>query len=330
METAGMEGRHMLVRCMGWMCALVLCVAHVVGAGAQGYPSKPVRLVTAAAGAGGDFVARIAASGLTELWGQPVLIDNRGGSAVIPIELVAKAPPDGYTLLAFGTALWHLPLMQSVSYDPLRDFAPITLATTTPMILVVHPSLPVKSVKELVALARRKPGELNYSSGIAGSTTHLPAELFKAMARVDIVRVTYKGGAPALTALLGGETQVMFANSGGVGPYIQAGKVRALAVTTAQRTALFPDLPTIAAAGLPGYEAASYQCIFAPAATPPALVDRLNRDLAKVLQRPEAKERFLRAGSEVVANSPGEVAAAIKADMIAMGKVIKQAGIRAD
>ena len=220
--------------------------------------------------------------------------------------------------------------MQSVSYDPLRDFAPITLATTTPMILVVHPSLPVKSVKELVALARRKPGELNYSSGIAGSTTHLPAELFKAMARVDIVRVTYKGGAPALTALLGGETQVMFANSGGVGPYIQAGKVRALAVTTAQRTALFPDLPTIAAAGLPGYEAASYQCIFAPAATPPALVDRLNRDLAKVLQRPEAKERFLRAGSEVVANSPGEVAAAIKADMIAMGKVIKQAGIRAD
>ncbi len=325
-----MEGRDMHVRCMGWMCALVLCVAHVAGAGAQGYPNKPVRLVTAAAGAGGDFVARIAASGLTELWGQPVLIDNRGGSAVIPIELVAKAPPDGYTLLAFGTALWHLPLMQSVSYDPLRDFAPITLATTTPMILVVHPSLPVKSVKELVALARRKPGELNYSSGIAGSTTHLPAELFKAMARVDIVRVTYKGGAPALTALLGGETQVMFANSGGVGPYIQAGKVRALAVTTAQRTALFPDLPTIAAAGLPGYEAASYQCIFAPAATPPALVDRLNRDLAKVLQRPEAKERFLRAGSEVVANSPGEVAAAIKADMIAMGKVIKQAGIRAD
>jgi tripartite-type tricarboxylate transporter receptor subunit TctC len=330
METARMEGRDMHVRCMGWMCALVLCVAHVAGAGAQGYPNKPVRLVTAAAGAGGDFVARIAASGLTELWGQPVLIDNRGGSAVIPIELVAKAPPDGYTLLAFGTALWHLPLMQSVSYDPLRDFAPITLATTTPMILVVHPSLPVKSVKELVALARRKPGELNYSSGIAGSTTHLPAELFKAMARVDIVRVTYKGGAPALTALLGGETQVMFANSGGVGPYIQAGKVRALAVTTAQRTALFPDLPTIAAAGLPGYEAASYQCIFAPAATPPALVDRLNRDLAKVLQRPEAKERFLRAGSEVVANSPGEVAAAIKADMIAMGKVIKQAGIRAD
>ena len=330
MGAATRVARRAHARCTGWICALVLCVAHVAGAGAQGYPHKPVRLVTAAAGAGGDFVARVAASGLTELWGQPVLIDNRGGSAVIPIELVAKAPPDGYTLLAFGTALWHLPLMQSVSYDPLRDFAPITLATTTPMILVVHPSLPVKSVKDLVALARRKPGELNYSSGIAGSTTHLPAELFKAMARVDIVRVTYKGGAPALTALLGGETQVMFANSGGVGPHIQAGKVRALAVTTAQRSALFPDLPTIAAAGLPGYEAASYQCIFAPAATPPALVDRLNRDLAKVLQRPEAKERFLRAGSEVVANSPGEVAAAIKADMIAMGKVIKQAGIRAD
>ena len=313
-----------------WTCAAALLLSYSATTIAQGYPSKPVRLVTAAAGAGGDFVSRIVAAGLTELWSQPVLIDNRGGSAVIPIEAVAKAPPDGYTLLAFGTALWHLPLMQSVSYDPVRDFAPITLVSTTPMILVVHPSLPVKSVRELVALAKKRPGELNYSSGISGSTTHLPAELFKAMAGVDIVRVTYKGGAPALTALLGGETQVMFVNSGAAGPHMQAGRMRALAVTTAQRSGLFPDLPTIASSGLPGYDAASYQCIFAPAATPAALVERLNRDLAKVLMKPEARERFLRAGSEVVANSPADVAAAIRADMIAMGKVIKQAGIRAD
>jgi tripartite-type tricarboxylate transporter receptor subunit TctC len=313
------------------MCALgLLALLHPDPVIAQNYPAKPVRLVTAAAGAGGDFVSRILAGGLAESWSQPVLVDNRGGSATIPIEVVAKAPPDGYTLLAFGSALWHLPLMQSVSYDPIRDFAPITLVTTTPMILVVHPSLPVKSVKELVALARRKPGELNYASGISGSTTHLPAELFKAMAGVDIVRVTYKGGAPALNALLSGETQVMFANAAGVGAHVTSGRVRALAVTSAQRSALFPDLPTIAASGLPGYEASSMQCLFAPAATPAALVNRLNRDLVKVLNRPEVKERFLRAGSEVVANSPDELAAALKADMIAMGKVIRQAGIRAD
>jgi len=312
------------------MCLASVVAAHPDTAGAQGYPSKPVRLVTAAAGAGGDFVSRIVAAGLTELWGQQVIIDNRGGSAVIPIELVARAPADGYTLLGFGTALWHLPLMQGVSYDPIRDFAPITLVATTPMILVVHPSLPVKSVNELIALARKRPGQLNYSSGISGSTTHLPAEMFKAMAGVDIVRVSYKGGAPALTALLGGETQIMFANSGGAGPHIHGGRLRALAVTTAQRSALFPDLPTIAASGLPGYEAASNQCIFAPAATPPAIVSQLSRDVIRVLSKPEVKERFLRAGSEIVGNSPDELAKAIKSDMLAMGKVIKQAGIRAD
>lgn len=318
------------MRTFAFTCAVALVIACPDKATAQSYPNKPVRLVTAAVGAGGDFVARMVAPGLTELWGQPVIIDNRGGSAVIPIELVAKAPPDGYTLLGFGTALWHLPLMQSVSYDPIKDFAPITLVATTPMILVVHPSLPVNSIKELVALAKRRPGHLNYSSGISGSTTHLPAEMFKSMAGVEIVRVSYKGGAPALNALLGGETQVMFANASGVGPHVKTGRLRALAVTSAQRSALFPDLPTVAASGLPGYEASSMQCMFAPAATPAALVSRLNQDLVRVLNRPEVKERFLRSGSEIVANSPEELAAAIKVDMITTGKIIKQAGIRAD
>lgn len=186
------------MRSSAWMCLLALVVvAQANMASPQGYPSKPVRLVTAAAGAGGDFVSRIVAIGPSELWEQSVIIDNRGGSAVIPIELVAKAPPDGYTLLGFGTALWHLPLMQSVAYDPIKDFAPITMVTNTPMILVVHPSVPVKSTEELIALARKRPAQLNYSSGISGSTTHLPAELFKFMAGIDIVRVSYKGGAPA-------------------------------------------------------------------------------------------------------------------------------------
>ena len=315
---------------MALILSIALAAGFVAEAAAQNYPDKPVRVVTAAAGAGGDFVSRIVASGLNELWGQPVLVDNRGGSAVIPIEIVAKAPPDGYTLLGFGSALWHLPLMQSVAYDPIKDFAPITAVAKTPMIVVVHPALPVKSIKELIALAKAKPGQLNYSSGIAGSTTHLPAELFKSMASVDIVRVAYKGGGPALTALLGGETQVMFGNAGGVGPHIKAGRLRALAVTSAQPSSLFPDLPTVAASGLPGYEASSLQCIFAPANTPMPLVNRINQDLARVLSKPDIKDRFLKSGAEVVANSPGELAAVIKADMLAMGKVIKQAGIRAD
>jgi tripartite-type tricarboxylate transporter receptor subunit TctC len=220
--------------------------------------------------------------------------------------------------------------MQSVAYDPIKDLVPITQVTTTPMILVVHPTLAVSSVKELVALARSKPGQLNYSSGISGSTTHLPAEMFKSMAGVDIVRVSYKGGAPALNALLGGETQLMFGNATGVGAHIKAGRVRALAVTSAKRSAIFPELPTIAASGLPGYEASSMQCIFAPGATPRALVSRLSQDLVKVLSKPELKERFLRVGSEVVASSPEELATALKADMAAMGKVIKEAGIRAN
>ena len=310
------------------MLAATLFLAHA-GA-AQHYPTKPVRLVTAAPGAAGDLVSRVVAAGLSEAWGQPVVIDNRGGSAVIPIELVTKAPPDGYTLLAFGSTLWHLPLMQSVPYDPVKDLAPITQAERTPLIVVVHPSLPVKSIQELVALAKKRPGQLNYASGISGATTHLFPELFKAMAGVDIVRVPYKGGAPALTAVLGGETQLMFATATGAGPHVKSGRLRALAVTSAQRSALFPELPTVAASGLPGYEAASAQCLFAPAATPTAMIQRINRDVVKVLEKPEVKERFLQSGAEVAATTPEELAAFIKADMAKMGKIIKAAGIRAN
>ena len=298
-------------------------------ASGENYPSKSVRMVTAEVGAAGDLVARSIAPGLSESFGQPVVVENRGGSGVIPIQTVAKAQPDGYTLLVFGTALWLLPFIQDVSYS-VRDLAPITLAVTTPLLLVVHPSLPVKSVKELIALAKARPGTLNYASGIAGSATHLPAELFKSMAGVDIVRVAYKGGGPALTAILGGEAQVMFATSSGAGPHVGSGRLRALAVTSAQPSALFPGLPTVAASGLPGYDAASIMCVFAPARTPPALIGRLNQEITRVLNKPEVKERFVRAGSEVVASSPAELAAAIKADMARMGKVIKAAGIRAE
>ena len=316
------------VRFASFVCGMITLFAAPVHG--QGFPEKPVRLVTAAAGAAGDFVSRMVAPGLSEIWGQTAVVDNRGGSAVIPIEWFAKAPPDGYTLLVFGSALWHLPFLQSVAYNPVSDFAPITLAATTPLILVVHPSLPVKSVKELIALAKRRPGQLNYSSGISGSATHLPAELFKSMAGVDLVRVTYKGGAPALNAILSGETQVMFATASGGGPHARAGKLRALAVTSATRSVLFPELPTVAESGLAGYEAASTMCIFAPAGTPAALVTRINQDIVQVLNRPEVKDRFLNSGSEVVASSPAQLASTMKSDMLAMGKLIRQAGIRAE
>ena len=311
------------------MFSVGLLAAGAGVASGQDYPNKPVRMVTAAPGAAGDFVARLVALGLTESWGQQVIVENRGGSGVIPIEIVAKALPDGYTLLVFGTTLWLLPLIQKVSYNPIGDFSPITLAAVTPLLLVVHPSLPVKSIKELIAWAKAKPGELNYASGISGSATHLPAELFKAMAGVNIVRVAYKGGAPAISALIGGEVQVMFATASGAGPHVNSGRLRALAVTSAQPSALFPGLPTVAASGLPGYDAASIMCIFAPAKTPAALVGRLNRDIVRVLNKADVKERFIKAGSEVVASSPKELAAAIKSDMATMGKVIKDAGIRA-
>jgi tripartite-type tricarboxylate transporter receptor subunit TctC len=318
------------LRLFAGACLAALAVAYAGQATAQNYPVKPVRLVSAAAGAGSDFVARTVATGLTESWGQPVTVDNRGGSAVIPIEVAAKAPPDGYTLLVFGSALWHLPFMQNVSYDPIRDFAPIILAATTPLVVIVHPSLPVKSIKDLVALAKRRPGQLNYSSGIAGSTTHLPVELFKSMAGVDLVRVSYKGGAPALIALLSGETQVMIANANNITSLVGTGKFRELAVTTAQRSALFPNLPTVAEAGVPGYEASSLQCLFAPAGTPAAIINRINRDVTTVLSKSDVKARFFKGGVEFTAISPEAFAAVIKADMAAMGKVIKAAGIRGD
>lgn len=306
----------------------IACAASSVRA--QTYPEKPVRLVTAAAGAAGDFVARMLAGGLAERWGQPVLVDNRGGSAVIPIDIVLKSPPDGHTLLVYGSTLWTLPLLQTVAYSPARDFAPITLAATTPMVLVVHPSLPVDSVQGLIALARRRPGQLNYSSGIAGSATHLPAELFKAMAKVDIVRVAYKGGGPALNAILSGETQVMFATGSGSVAHFQSRRLRPLAVTTLKRSALFPDLPTLAESGLPGYEAASTTCVFAPGATPAPIVARIAQDVVQYLGRPEVRERFLRAGMEIVAGSPAELASLVRTETSVIEKLVREAGIRGE
>ena len=311
-------------RFAAWMLSVGLMVSGAGVVSGQNYPNKPIRIVTSEPGGGNDIVARLVAEGLTASLGQRVIVDNRG---IIAAEIAAKATPDGYTLLIYGSNIWLMQyLRDNVPWDPLRDFAPLTVAVNLPNILVVHPSLPVKSVKELVELAKAKPGELNYAAGTIGVSPHLAAELFKALAGVNIVRVPYKGGGPALNGLIGGEVHLMFPNAGSVMPHIKSGRVRALAVSTAQPSALAPGLPTVAEA-VPGYETGAVICVFAPARTPAAIVDLLNREIVRVLNGAVVKARLFNSGSEVVANSPTEFAAFITSDMARMGKVIRDAGI---
>jgi len=308
----------------------IVCLGCAL-ATAQPYPTKPVRIVTNEPGAGLDFSARLIAQGLTERFKQQVIVENRGGAGgIIAGEMVARAAPDGYTLIFYSNGLWTLPLMQKAPFDPLKDFAPVTLAVTSPSILVAHPSLPVKSVRELLALARTRRGELNYASGGNGAPTHLAAELFKLMAGVELVHVPYKGSGPALNALLGGEAHLMFTVANGGLPHVKSGRLRALAVTSAQPSTLLPGLPTVASAGLAGYEAVTMQALFAPARTPDAIIQMLNQETLRVIQAPEIRERFFNAATEVVGSSPDQLRAAVTADMEKTARVIRAAGIRAN
>jgi tripartite-type tricarboxylate transporter receptor subunit TctC len=315
-----------LLTTIGW-AALVAGVA--TSAFSQPFPNRPLRVVTTAAGGGSDLMARLIAQGLISGIGQQVVVDNRGGG-VLAIETVAKAAPDGYTLLFYSSSVWVLPLLQPMPYDPVRDFSPITTAASSPIILVVHPSVPAKSVGELIALAKAKPGELNYGSGASGSATHLPGELFKSMAGVNITRVPYKGTGPAVNDLLGAHVQLMFATPEAVSAHIKSGRLRALAVTSAQPSALLPNLPTVAASGLPGYEAGVSYSFFAPAKTPPARIERLNHEITRVLSKPDLKERFMSSGVEISGSSPAQVTATMKAEIARWTKVIKEANIRAE
>jgi tripartite-type tricarboxylate transporter receptor subunit TctC len=310
--------------------ALFAVLAGAGIAAAQNYPAKPVRMLTAEVGGGSDFAARLVAQGLSAALGQQVVVENRAGGVVIA-EAAARAPADGYNLLCYGSTIWLLPfLREQVSFDPQRDFAPVIWLASAPNLLVVHPSLPVKSVRDLIALAKAHPGELNYSTGPAGTTLHLSAELFKAMAKTDIVHVPYKGVSLALNDLIAGRVQLMFPTPGSVTQHVKNGRLRALAVTSAQPSALLPGLPTIAATGLPGYESISVFAIFAPAKTPAAIIQRLNQETQAVLKTAETRARFLNAGVEPVGGPPEQLAALMKSEMAKWGKVIRDAGLRAE
>ncbi len=294
----------------------------------QNYPHKPIRIVTAEPGGGGDIVARLIASGLSSSMGQQVIVDNRQ-AGLIAGQIVSRAPPDGYTLLVSSGVLWLMPFMQDTGTMG-KDLSPITLANRTPNVLVVHPSVAANSVKELIALAKAKPGNLNYASGPNGAPNHLAAELFTSMAGVNIMRVTYKGSGPGLNDLIGGQVQLMFPNAASVAPHIKSGRLRALAVTSLQPSTLVPGLPTVAESGLPGYESVAIYCMFGPAKMPARLVNRLNQGIVRFLNRADVKERFLTAGIETVGSSPEQLAATMTSEMARIKKLFKDAGIRAE
>jgi tripartite-type tricarboxylate transporter receptor subunit TctC len=307
------------------LATLVLASA-TVAAHAQGtFPTKPVRLIATEAGGGSDLYARVIAQGLTKHWNRQVIVENR--PSVVAIETLIRALPDGYSILIYSTGLWIGPLLQKATYDPLKDVVPVTIAVMAPNILAVNLSVPANSVKELIALAKAKPGALNYGSGGAGSGAHLATELFNHMAGVNIVRVPFKGAGPATNAVIGGDVHMIFSTVSTLSAHIKSGKLRALGVTTAKPSPLTPDLPTVAS-GLPGYEFSQFSGIFAPVGTPPALVRKIQQDIAASLTQQDVKERLLAVSAEAIGSTPEGLSQAMKAEMARFDKVFKAGGIK--
>jgi tripartite-type tricarboxylate transporter receptor subunit TctC len=321
----------MSVKLSRFVVGMIAVGPMVLGAGAasgQQYPNQPIRMVGSLPGGGSDLVMRLIEPALRGSLGQPVIVDNR--SSILLGDIGSQAPPDGYTLIVVGTSFMIGHLLRETSWDPVRDFLPVTLADAGPSVLIAHPSLPVQSVKELIALAKARPRELNYATGAPGSTAHLAAELFKEMAGITMVWVPYKDNGPGMMSMIAGETQVMFKDAAGVEPQMRAGRVRALAVTSAQPSALFPGLPTVAAAGVPGYEALTIDAVLVPAKTPATIINRLNQEIVRALNQANAKQTLFNSGVVVVGSSPEELGNFLKSSVAKWGKVIKDAGIRAN
>ena len=322
-------------RCARALVAVLLALPVLAAAADRAaYPTKPIRfIVTFAAGGGTDIFARAIALKFTETWGQPVIVDNRaGGNGNIGTDIVAKAPPDGYTILLTTNATIVInPHLQKLPYDPVRDFEPVSLVAALPFVLVAHPSLAAKSVSELIALARAKPGQLNYGSSGGGGGAHLSGEMMQTMAGIKMTHVPYKGAAPALIALLSGEVQFMFVSILTVTPLVDSGKVRALGVTSAKRSPSLPNVPAMAETpGLAGFETDLWYGMLAPAKTDPRIVNQLYRETSRILALPDLKGRFEPTGTVMVGSTPKEFAVTIKSDLAKWAKVIKASGAKLD
>ena len=310
---------------------LLLCAGHGCRARAQQYPTRAVRLIVASTpGSGVDIVSRILAQKLSAGLGQQVIVDNRAGAgANLGAEIAAKSPPDGYTLF-MGTPAHaiNVSLFSGLNYDLVRDFAPVSLVSTGQYVVIVHPSVPARTIKELIALAKRKPGGLAYGSAGPGNSTHLTGELFNSMAGTTMLHVPYKGSGPGLVDLMSGQIQVYFANLTAGLPHIRANRVRALAVTGPRRSPLLPDLPTVAEAGLPGFSVTGYFGVLAPTGTPPAIISRLNAEIIKALRAPDVQSTLASEGAEAAGGTPEEFAALIKSEVVQWAKVVKIAGLK--
>ena len=316
------------------ICCLLLSVVPVAQAQTQAYPAKPIRFVVPFPPGGPlDISARTIGQKLTEAWKQPVIIDNRpGAGGNIGADNVAKSAPDGYSILmgAVSTHAINPHLYAKMPYDPIRDFAPITLVTTVPNVLVVHPSVPAKNIRELIALAKSRPGQLNFASGSTGSTGHLAGELFKVMAGVEMVHIPYKGAAPAVTDLVAGHVSLMFDNLASALPQIKAGRTRALAVTTLARSSMVSELPTIDESGLKGFDLSTWFGVFSPAGVSGAIQNALHREITRALDSTDVRSRLVAIGAQPTPNTPEAFSAFIKAELSKYAKVIKASGARVD
>jgi len=334
MQVAGLpaDARRKAAYRAAVVCALVAGLAG--GTHAQPFPVRPVRLVvTYTAGGPADIAARALSQKLAELWGQQVVVDNRAGAGgIIGTELVAKAAPDGYTLL-HGTAAGLIinPLLsKNLPYDTFRDFAPVSMVVIVPQLLVAHPAVPATTLKELIALAKARPGALNYASVGVGSPNHLGMELLKSMAGIDLVHVPYKGATPAMADLMAGQVQVAFNGLASVLPQIATGKLRAIAIGSARRSPAAPDVPTVAEAGVPGFEYVAWNGNFAPAGTPAALIAKISGDIRKALVSPDVVQRLAGLGSEPSGSTPAQFAAYLKEDHVRWSRVVKAVGLKPD
>ncbi|MCE2949508.1 MAG: tripartite tricarboxylate transporter substrate binding protein [bacterium] len=308
------------------------CASATGAAFAQAWPAKPVRMIVPIAGGGStDAIARLVGTKLGEAWGHAVLVENRpGGSTMIGAEVVARSAPDGYTMLMATSAFpANFSLFRKVPYK-LADFAPISNVAESPNVLAVHPSVPAKNVKELIALLRSRPGQINYGSGGVGGSTHLAAELFKLLAKVDVVHIPYKGGGPAVTDLLGGQISMIFGNLPAVLPHVKSGRINVLAIASMKRSPTMPDLPTMDEAGVRGFEASTWAGLLMPAGTPQPIIDRFYADLQKIYAQADMKQRMATGGFEAVGSSPKEFAAYLDAEVARWEKVIRAAGIKAE